>query len=572
VTTVLLELNDDDRVVRRNDAVPPARLRALTAAAVACGVAGDLFFDAGPGGVGLALYLVAMAGAVAAAARGATIPLALQERDAVPPHTRLLLGLAALFALLVAMRGSEVLTVFNTLAALSLIGLAATAWPGSGLNLLALRVRDLVLAGFLCARDALLGTPLFLHRDGRRLFRHSRASSTGVPVTSAVVRAVFLSVALVVVFGALLSAGDPVFRGSVRWLGSWDLPPLGSHLLKIVFFGWPVLGIAWNTGRRGASNNTGDVARPGPLMRVAEAVAARAGIVLNRLDVLAALGAMNALFALFLVLQVRVLFGGQAYVTATTGLTMAEYARSGFFALTVTAAMVVGLLLLLDTLMGPERLSGWRVSRRLASLLLAFVGVVLCSAVARMLLYVSSFGISVDRVVALAIIAWVAMVSAWFSVTVLRGRPARFLIGALFAGAATLLTLNAINIDAIVVRSGLARVAAGHALDVEYMTANLSADAVPALVDAVVDGRMEPIPAQASVPAPVPAAVEPGARGAACTTAAMLLQWWGPAVPSNASQWTVSAWRARRAVARHQQEIAAIACPVSRASTQRAPA
>jgi hypothetical protein len=556
VTTVLTDAHLDPVAIRKQ-ALPPARLRAIAGSALACGVAGDVLFDGPPQGLGLALYLLAVTGAIATAVR-TTRPLDVLPIESVPPHARLLLGVAALFALLIILRDSSVLVVGNTLAALGAIGLAATVWPGSGLNLFALRLRDLVLAGLMGARDALLGTPLFLHRDGRRLFRGSRASKSGVPVASAVARSLVLAATLIVVFGTLLSAGDPVFRSSVRWLVRWDVPPVGQHLLTIACFAWPVLGLAWTAGGRAAASSTRRPVRSNALMHAVEGLAARTGIALNRLDVLTALGAVNTLFALFLVLQLRVLFGGQAYVTATTGLTMAEYARGGFFALTFTAAMTVGLLLLLDTLMGAHRLADWRVSRRLSRALLAFVGVVLASATARMLLYVSTFGISVDRVVALAVIAWVAMVSVWFAATVLRGRPARFVIGALCAGGVTLLSLNTINIDAIVVRSGLARAAAGRAPDVQYMASDLSADGVPPLVDAILAGRIEPAsPAVATAPGP---------PKASCTAAAVLLERWGSTAARRGAEWNLGAWRARGAVLRNERALRALACRPAPAS------
>ena len=548
----LIDARPGGNVARVDDALPPASLRLLTASALGCGVAGDILFDDGPQGVGLAIYLLIIAGGMTVAMR--TPAMTAIGARTVPPQTRLLVCVAAIFAVLIALRDSEVLAAANTLAALCAIGLAAMVWPGSELNLFTVRMRDLVFAGFACGRDAVIGTPRFLSGDARRLFHSSRPRTAGSPVTGALGRALLIGISLTFVFGALLSAGDPVFRTAVSPLVQWDLPPLGAHLLGVIAFGWPVLGLLWAAGRRSmhsSAEGAEGADTPSIAQLAFEGLATRARVTLNRLDLLVALGLMNALFALFLLLQVRVLFGGQAYVTATTGLTMAEYARGGFFALTFTAAMVVGLLLSLDALLGSQRLADWHVSRRLSGALLALVGVVLCSATARMLLYVSTFGISVDRVVALAIIAWVAMVSAWFALTVLRGMPSRFVVGALCSAAFTLLTLNVVNMDAIVVRSGVSRVAAGRPLDVEYMSADLGADAVPTLVNAVVGGRVEVAPRPPG---------EARTEGAACTTAAMLLDRWGPATPTLAGAWTLGAWRARRSVRQHHGALASIAC------------
>jgi hypothetical protein len=61
-----------------------------------------------------------------------------------------------------------------------------------------------------------------------------------------------------------------------------------------------------------------------------------------------ALGALDLLFLLFVAVQARWLFGGARTVAETTGLTIAEYARRGFFELVTAAALVLPLLLLAD--------------------------------------------------------------------------------------------------------------------------------------------------------------------------------------------------------------------------------
>ena len=55
-----------------------------------------------------------------------------------------------------------------------------------------------------------------------------------------------------------------------------------------------------------------------------------------------ALYGLVVLLALFLGTQARVLFGGAAYLEATAGLTVAEYARAGFFQLVVAGGETSG--------------------------------------------------------------------------------------------------------------------------------------------------------------------------------------------------------------------------------------
>jgi len=75
------------------------------------------------------------------------------------------------------------------------------------------------------------------------------------------------------------------------------------------------------------------------------------------------LGLLDLLFTAFVVVQVRYFFGGSALVHATTGLTYAEYARSGFFALLAVAALVLPFLLMAHWLLRPDNAAGQRLFR-----------------------------------------------------------------------------------------------------------------------------------------------------------------------------------------------------------------
>ncbi|MDX1661814.1 MAG: hypothetical protein R3326_08495, partial [Gemmatimonadota bacterium] len=101
--------------------------------------------------------------------------------------------------------------------------------------------------------------------------------------------------------------------------------------------------------------------------------------------------------------------------------------------------------------------------------------------------------------------------------------------------------LVVVNPAGLVVRVNTERAATGEGpgFDVAYGTSALGTDAVPALVDAV-----ERLPPRE-----------------ACRVAAFLLD--DPAARSEGGwrSWTVSRWRARRAVSAHETELRAIACP-----------
>ncbi|MEO7521560.1 MAG: DUF4173 domain-containing protein, partial [Gemmatimonas sp.] len=534
----------------------PYQIRLVAGGALLCGIAGDLLLRETAEGVGLAAYLLAILATMLGIVKARVRPKHAGDIPAV--QSRLLIAVGAVFATLLMLRSEEIIAFANVVTVLGAVGLSVALLPGSGLNLFALRVRDLAYAGIESWFNAAIGAMLFAFRHATKLFRSGNASTLDSRLAGAIGRAVLLGGVLTLSFGLLLSAGDPVFRHVMTPLVDWNAPELMRHLATIGFLSWPVLGLLAAVHRRLPAAGPQSIGSRIERFIAPSTPSASPTLSLNRLDALVALGAMNSLFALFMLLQFRVLFGGQAYVTATTGLTLAEYARGGFFTLTFTAALVIGLLLAIDALLRTGSLAGWRVSRVMSSSLLGLVGVMLASAAGRMFMYVGTFGISVDRIVALAIMAWLASVAVWFTVTVLRGRPARFVVGSLSFGAATLLLVNATNIDAIVVNSGLARVADGRPFDVQYMTRTLSADAVPTLVRAVIDGRID----ASAVVAEQALTRGSYASGAACTTAALLLQRWGTATETRASAWTFGAWRARRAVAANAAALRARACPI----------
>ncbi len=64
-----------------------------------------------------------------------------------------------------------------------------------------------------------------------------------------------------------------------------------------------------------------------------------------------ALGSLVALFAAFVIVQLRYFFGGDALVQATAGMSYADYARRGFFELVTVSALVLPVLLSANALL-----------------------------------------------------------------------------------------------------------------------------------------------------------------------------------------------------------------------------
>ena len=175
---------------------------------------------------------------------------------------------------------------------------------------------------------------------------------------------------------------------------------------------------------------------------------------------------INLLFTAFVAVQFRYFFG------AASPASIAQYARRGFFELVGVVALVLPMLLAAEWLVPRNRLF-----RILALVQIALVLVIAASAWHRMQLYRDEFGLTQLRLYTTAFMLWLAALLLWFALTVLTGRRARFAIGAVATAMIVVIALHAINPDALIVRTNLARAAAGRrAFDAPY-AARLSDDA-----------------------------------------------------------------------------------------------
>jgi hypothetical protein len=111
------------------------------------------------------------------------------------------------------------------------------------------------------------------------------------------------------------------------------------------------------------------------------------------------------------------------------------------------------------------------------------LAVVMASALERMRLYVAEFGLSEIRLYGAAFMGYLFVLFAWFAATVLRSRRGRFALGGVVQGLAVLGMLHLVNPDALIARVNLDRAGRDERVDDAYLVHNLSADAVPLLLD-----------------------------------------------------------------------------------------
>ncbi|MGQ0648113.1 MAG: DUF4153 domain-containing protein [Gemmatimonadaceae bacterium] len=495
--------------------------------AVLLGVLADPLLRNEPWGLGLLVWMALFA----------TITIALVRQSARPlsRESGIWLGVAVLFAAGLSWRDAEMLQFFDVLAmltALVLLAISISAIPVPGLALA--RVRDLIRAAFGTGLDVATGVVPLLLRDAE-LHTALRPANDGS--VRRIGKALVITAPVLLVFTLLLTQADPIF-GSFFTFPDVDLEVALSHVVIAGFFAWVVAG--WL--RHALLARPGAVGTPTPFP-----------LTLGATDVTVALGALNVLFAAFVVVQIGWLFGGEALVLRTTGLGYADYARRGFFELTGVAGLLLPVLLGAHALIPASDVRTLRFYRRLALSLKTLLGAIMISAGARMQLYVQYYGISADRLYATAFMIWLAMVFVWLALTVLRSRPRPFATGLVVSGFVVLFTLNLLNPDALVARANLARGDAGRTgaagPDLRYV-ASLGGDAVPALVSALTAPDV---------------AVDTAVPADRCAAAAILLdRWTGERRARMArtwSQWNMARRRATRAVRAREAELQRLACP-----------
>jgi len=430
----------------------------ILAASVLLGLLGNALLRATPWGLNAALWTAALVLAMILLARR-------QERPA-SPDTRWLAPCLLLFGAALAWRDSPVLKTLDALALLALLTLAVCRTQAGRVHLAA--VTEYPLAALRTMGQTLLGSVLLLGEDirWRELPRDGWGRHLG-----GLLRGLLMAGPLLLLFGGLFMAADPVFQRLVLRAFQWDCLSLADHLFLTACCAWLTGGyLRWLF-------LVPDPAPPAASPPAEEAERSRA-FSLGTVELVVVLGLLNALFLSFVLIQVRYFFGGAALVQSAIPLTYAEYARRGFFELVTVAALMLPLLLTFHWLQDAAT-ARTRIFPLLAGSLVAQLFVIMGSALMRMRLYQLAYGLTELRVYTTAFMLWLAVLFVWFGLTVMRGRRERFSFGSLVAGLLFVLGLHVLNPDALIVRANAARDAAGR-FDVTYAL-SLSADAVPAL-------------------------------------------------------------------------------------------
>ncbi|RDI63492.1 DUF4153 domain-containing protein [Nocardia pseudobrasiliensis] len=304
-----------------------------------------------------------------------------------------------------------------------------------------------------------LAMPPWLTRGVRRRTTGATAAQTRIAI-SLIVTAVLL-----LIFVPLLAGADAMFAGILRSV----IPQIDG----VTAVRWIIVG-AITAALTGGSLYL----LAGPPMP-ADARRATGGMHWRTMEWALPVGALTILFAIFVTVQLTALFGGDDYVQRTAGLTYAEYARSGFWQLSVVSILTLAVIAAVLRWAATDTPAQTLWLRTLPAVLGALTLVIVASALSRMWTYQQAYGFTVLRLLVSTCEIWIALLYLMILAALIRLRRAWLPRAAVGAAALTLLLLAATDPERLVADRNIDRWQAGKSLDTGYLS-QLSADIAPA--------------------------------------------------------------------------------------------
>ena len=435
----------------------PQHVLAITLIALALGLAFEILFDGHPLGISFPIWAtLSLAGLLAAA----------YVEDVRPSRGEVLLALPILFLSWMTILRQEPFTVFLCVAGTLIL---------FALWIRTFRAGTLPRFGWLDFAVALIWVPIetwlrpwaTLSSAWRKTVGEGQARGSGW----AILRGVLFALPILIVFTALLAAADVIFQNLVEqafaWLNiDWLIETFGRILLTLVAalvsLGALVAALV-PPGERRLHGEDKPIIKP----------------FLGFTESAIILGAVDVLFLLFVIVQFRYFFGGEANITAA-GYTYSEYARRGFGELVAVAFLSLGMILLLGYFSKRESANQKAGFNVLSALLVAMLAVMLVSALQRLLLYENAYGFTRLRTYTHVFIPWLGLLLLTFVGLLFTGRLRRIAPLSFLAGLGFILSMTLLNIDAFIVNRNVERFRQGEGIDVPYMV-SLSTDAAPLL-------------------------------------------------------------------------------------------
>ncbi len=432
------------------DAKHPAAKRSLllVALAVGLGLVFDIFFFGKLPGISFPIYTILTIAALMAAAR--------YEQRHVPRTALYMIPLLVFFSSMVFVRAGDLLTFINVVTTLFLLTLFVQLTLRPALRLYV----------FEDYSTRLLRLPLKVLGRAGELFKSAAPGRTFMAQHQAVpqvVRGILIAVPILLLFIALFSSADLVFRQYVGDVFSFKIN--GELFWRAVFAVLVAIAFTGLFGVVGRREDTAAVAQANSRPR-------KFGLV----EMTILFGSLNALFLLFILIQLTYLFGGASNVIGGN-FTYAEYARKGFFELIAVAGLTLLLIFVAERLLLIGRQMHEMRFKILSGLLIVQVLIIMISAFKRLHLYESAYGFTSARLFSYIFLTWLAAVFALLLYKIFADRREHVFAFSVFVSVMALLVfVNCFNIDAVVAHKNIARYEATGKLDGYYLS-TLSDDA-----------------------------------------------------------------------------------------------
>jgi len=305
--------------------------------------------------------------------------------------------------------------------------------------------------------------------EATRLLRSTRARAAA--------RGTMITIPIVVIFALLLSNADPTFAGWRDEIGriieTWSFIP------RTIFF-FAMLTIVLGAYSFAARTPVSITASGAPSLTDENRW-------LGGTERLILISAITALLWLFIAVQLSYLFGNVPTIPGSD-MTFAEYARRGFGELTIVATLSIVLILVSEHY---GRVNGHaRALKGLTMTLLLAVIIILASAFYRVLLYETAYGFTVSRLYAQTYMVVLAAALLALAMGVLTVLDTGILFRRVFCVAVIAFAVLVFwNHEAWIASANIDRYAGTGKLDVEYITRDLSPNAIPVIV-----ARLEALP------------------------------------------------------------------------------
>ena len=434
----------------------------------------DVLYWKKPLGVSFAIHVLLLVGVL--------IFLSKKEGKKLSPKSLPLIGLALLFSFLGFLRVEPFTRTLNHLLSLGFLGLLILSYQGG--RWMEYNLSDYIVGAFRLFTNG-IGLPFKLITESKEekasAEEGEKVKGAGWKKAAPYLRGILLALPVVAILAGLLSEADPIFS---EWLGDLiellRLEKLPEYILRLALIG------IWTFALAGLLLYSLSKSDEEKLVGLDQTWPPR---FLGSTETTIIMGAVNLLFFAFVSIQFRYFFGGEKNISLD-GYTFSEYARRGFGELLAVAFFTLFIIMVLSSITIRKEKKDRVVFSALTGLMTAFIGVILFSSLQRLALYEAAYGFTPLRTYSHLCVIWIGILFLAILILEILGKHRFFTLASLVAVAGFVLTMNAVNVDAFIVKSNVQRLSDPEAIFDTNLLNNLSMDSLPAIIKLADDPRI----------------------------------------------------------------------------------